>query len=699
MPKLAIDKAFLNDLVKLDKPVAKRVTEVFDEFGSATHTGLHLEKIKNARNPRFRSIRIDQGWRGIVLAPDSGDVYTLLKVLPHDDAYKWAERSNISVNTATGGIEIRDEAGIEEALPALERTAESTESHLFGGFSDSDLQRLGIDDQTLQFARALTTVEQLDAAKHKLPDTQWDVLFGLAAGYTAEEVWGDMSASILGEPVDVSDLDSAILRSPNRVALVEDRDELLKAFAYPFASWRVYLHPSQRRVAEAAFTGPARVTGGPGTGKTVVALHRAHNLAKRNDGRVLLTTFTATLSDALQSGLDMIVDDEDVEDRIDIIHIDKLAHRVFRKQHRSPKILSADEETQIWQSVIEEQGLSVTETILASEWRHVALALPVASKEDYFAAKHSAKGRDLTSHQVADAWKGIHSFEESLSQLGAWTHDTVRREATRLLIEAPAKPYRHIVVDEAQDLTADQWRLLRAATPEEPDDLFMAGDTHQRIYDNHVTLNDVGINIGDRSAELSLNYRTTAEILGWGIGLLRGEPIDDMNGGLDSIARCRSAVHGAPPRLLGLASSQAEEQCVAEAVRDWISEGIDPSEIGIATRTRWLGSKIAEVLRSEGIPTFDLAQGLNLDGAVSVGTMHRMKGLEFRCVAVAGVGAKLVPEPNAVTSATLDKDTHNQDIEREKCLLFVACTRAREELLVTWHGEPSSFLRALGPID
>lgn len=699
MPTLAIDKGFLSDLVKLERPVAKRVTEVFEEFGSATHTGLHLEKINNARNPRYRSIRIDQSWRGIVLAPESGDVYTLLKVLPHDDAYKWAERSTVSVNTATGGIEIRDEVAIEEALPELEVTAKSTESLLFKEISDSDLKRLGIDDQTLQFARALTTVEQLDAAKQKLPDTQWDVLFGLAAGYTPDEVWTDMGAAILQQPIDVSDLDSAILRSPNRVALVEDHDELLKAFAYPFATWRVYLHPSQRRVAEASFTGPARVTGGPGTGKTVVALHRAHNLAKRNDGRVLLTTFTATLSDALQSGLDMIVDDDDVEDRIEVTHIDKLAHRVFRKQHRSPKVLSAEEETQVWQSVIDEHSLSLTEAVLASEWRQVALALQVTSKEEYLAAKQKAKGRVLTRDQVAEAWKGIQSFEKSLSQLGAWTHDTVRREATRLLIEASEKPYRHIVVDEAQDLTADQWRLLRAAAPEESDDIFIAGDTHQRIYDNHVTLRDVGINIQGRSAELSLNYRTTAEILGWGLGLLRGEPIDDMNGGLDSIARCRSAVHGAPPRLLGLTSSQAEEQCVAEAVLDWISEGIDPSEIGIATRTRWPGTKIAEVLRSEGIPTFDLAKGLNLDGAVSVGTMHRMKGLEFRCVAVAGVGAKLVPEPNAVTPADLDKHIHHQDIEREKCLLFVACTRAREELLVTWHGEPSSFLRALGPID
>ena len=692
MPTLAIDKGFLADLVKLEKPVAKRVIEVFDKFDEATHTGVHLEKIDNARNPRFKSIRIDKSWRGIVLAPEAGDVYTLLKVLPHDDAYKWAQRHTMSVNMATGEVEIRNEAVIEQTLPELKQAAKTAQTLLFENVKDADLKRLGIDDQTLQFARALTTVEQLDAAKHTLPDTQWDVLFGLAAGLTPDEVWSDIGAGLLQRPVNTSDLDSAILRSPSRIVLAEDQDELLRAFAYPFATWRAYLHPSQRQVVDASFPGPARVTGGPGTGKTVVALHRAHNLAKRNDGRVLLTTFTETLADSLQAGLDMIVVDDDVEDRIEVTHIDKLAHRMFRKHHRSSRILDSDEEAELWQDVIDEHALLLPKAVLVSEWRHVVLALQITSEDEYVAAKNEAKGFAMTVAQAADAWKAITAFQDSLTQVEAWTLDTVRREATKALKESAAKPYRHIVVDEAQDLTADQWRLLRAAAPEGPNDIFIAGDTHQRIYDNHVTLPDVGIDIDGRSSELSLNYRTTAEILGWGLELLRGEPIDDMNGGLDSIARCRSAVHGPRPTLRGLTSSQAETQYVAEAVSEWISEGVDPAEIGIATRTRWLASKIQQVLRSEGIPAFDLADGLDADGAVSVGTMHRMKGLEFRCVAVAGVSAKLVPEPNAVTPVAVDRRMHDQDIEKEKCLLFVACTRAREELLITWHGDRSEFL-------
>ncbi|WP_267618770.1 UvrD-helicase domain-containing protein [Gordonia bronchialis] len=696
MPTLAIDKGFITDLAKMEKAVAKRVAEVFDEFDSATHTGLHLEKIANARNSRFRSIRIDQSWRGIVLAPDTGDVYTLLKVLPHDDAYQWAQRKNISVNSATGGIEIRDEAELDRQIPEREAAAATgAVTPIFADIKDGVLKGLGIDDKVLAFARTVTDPAQLDTAKSFLPETQWDVLFGLAAGFTPEEVWGDLGAQILSEPIDTTDVDAAIKRSKSRVVLVSGPDELMDVFAYPFATWRVYLHPTQRAVVDANYKGPARVTGGPGTGKTVVALHRAHMLAQRGDGKVLVTTFTSTLSESLQTGLDMLVEDEDVENRIDVSHVDRIAHRVFRKTNGAPHLLSFDAEKELWSELIEQQGLSCTPVFLSEEWRHVALARRIDTLDAYLATKRTGRGRGLGSAQRTQVWQAISAFEQALTERGQWTHETVRREATRLLEAQVEKPFRHIVIDEAQDLSPDQWRLLRAAAPAAPDDIFIAGDTNQRIYDNRVSLKEVGVNIAGRSSRLNINYRTTAEILGWSLGLLHGEPVDDMDGGLDSLAGCKSYVHGKPPLLSGHADADAEATFIATSVKTWIDSGIEPSEIGIAVRAKWSISKIDHALRSAGIDTLDLAKPSDADDAVSIGTMHRMKGLEFRCMCVAGVGAKQVPAASAVTPVGEDKQTHLQDLERERCLLFVACTRAREELLVTWHDQPSPFIAAL----
>ncbi len=692
---LAIDKGFLKDLGRLEKPVYNRVTEVFDEFDAATHTGLHLEKIANARNPRFRSIRIDQAWRGIVLAPLTGNVYTLLKVLHHDDAYAWAQRSNVSVNSATGGIEIRDEAELDRQIPERAAAAKSAGTPIFANVKDGELTKLGIDEKVLAFARTVTDAAQLDAAKSFLPETQWDVLFGLAAGFTPEEVWADLGAQILNEPVDTEDIDAAILRSSDRVALVSGPDELMDVFAYPFATWRVYLHPTQRAVVDATYKGPARVTGGPGTGKTVVALHRAHMLAHRGDGKVLVTTFTSTLSQTLQSGLDILVDDEKAESRIEVSHVDRIAHRVFRKAHGAPHLLGSEDEKALWAGLVGELGLSFTPVFLSEEWRKVVLSRRISTTDAYLSAKRTGRGRALGSAQRAQVWQAIWDFEQTLTQQGVWTHETIRREATRLLEESMEKPFRHIIIDEAQDLSPDQWRLLRAAVAEAPDDIFIAGDTHQRIYDNRVSLREVGINVAGRSSRLNVNYRTTAEILGWSLGLLRGEPIDDMEGGLDSIAGCKSYMHGKPPELSGHQSAGAEAEFIATSVTDWISSGIAPSEIGIAVRARWLTSKIESALRAAGIDSVDLAKASEDDDAVRVGTMHRVKGLEFRCMCVAGVGAALVPATNAVTPVEDDKQTHQQDLERERCLLFVACTRAREDLLVTWHGGPSPFLTAI----
>ncbi|MEV0419112.1 UvrD-helicase domain-containing protein [Streptosporangium canum] len=692
MPKLGIDKDFLRDFGKLERSVQDRVAEVFAKFEQATHAGLHLEKPNNARDPRFRTIRIDKFWRGVVLAPETGDSFTLLKVLPHDDAYTWAERRRASVNTATGRIEIRDGVAIDATLPELARMADQAPRRLFDDTADADLRRLGIDEQTLAFARVLTDVIQLEAAKVFLPQNQWDVLYGLAAGMTPEEVWAELGVAPRREPYDAEDIAAAVERTPERVVLVEGPDELMEVFRHPFALWKIYLHPAQHRVAHAAFNGSARVTGGPGTGKTVVALHRAHHLAGLGAGPVLVTTFTSTLSASLEAGLRLLADSAQVRDSIEVRHVDQLSYQIFAERHGRAAILRDKEEKDIWRRVIKRLDVPFTETFLAEEWRHVVLAQEVTSAAGYLEAKREGRGRGLGSRQKAQVWQAVWEFEEELRRRRVWTYETICVEATRLLGERADKPYQHIVVDEAQDLHPVQWRLLRAAVPEGPDDLFIAGDTHQRIYNSRVSLREIGIRVAGRSARLTINYRTTAEILAWSLGMLHGERIDDMDGGLDTVAGYRSQVHGRPPELRGLRVQKDELDALAHKVRQWLDAGVDPGEIGIAARSNMLADAALAALARAGIPARSLAKASDADGVVRAGTMHRMKGLEFRCVAVIGVTEHQVPASSAVTPAEEDPVTCAQDLQRERCLVFVACTRAREQLYVSWHGTASPFL-------
>lgn len=695
MPALAIDKDFLREYTKLEKSVQERVTEAFAKFERSAHAGQHLEKVTNARDDRFRTIRITQFWRGVVLAPETGDTYTLLKVLPHDDAYAWAQRRVASVNAATGRIEIRDVAAIENSLTGLSGIARTTPTRLFEHVSDADLRRLGVDEQTLAFARVLTDTVQLDASRSFLPSAQWDVLAGLAAGLSPEEVWAELGDVAAEQRFDPNDLGAAVARSSDRLVLVDGPEELLAVFRHPFALWRIYLHPVQRSAVEADYRGPARVTGGPGTGKTVVALHRANHLAQQGTGKVLLTTFTSTLTGSLSAGLKLLVESDTVRDRIEVKNVDQLAHQVFREEHGAVRLLTADDEAELWRSVTGQLGVTFSDAFLRQEWRQVVLAQQVTSAQEYLSAKRRGRGRRLGERQKAQVWQAIWGFEQQLRDRGWWTHETVCVEAARLLEQRSEKPYRHIVVDEAQDLSPPQWRLLRAAVPPQPNDLFLAGDTHQRIYAHVVTLRDVGINVTGRSSKLTVNYRTTAEILAWSLGLLRGERIDDMDGGLDSVAGCRSEMHGMPPTLAGYRHREAELDGLVKTVREWLDAGVQPDEIGIAARARRLVDVAVAALNRSSIPAAALTGTKTPDDAVSVGTMHRMKGLEFRCLMVIGVNDHHVPPASAITPAEEDQTVHQQDMQRERCLLFVACTRAREQLAVSWHGERSRLLAGL----
>lgn len=692
MPRLGIHQDFLKDLIRLERPIQQKVIETISKFEQSSHAGTHLEKLSNIRDERFKSIRIDLKYRGIVLTPESGDEFMLLRVDSHDKAYEWVKHRRVSVNMLTGYMEIRDDAIITDTIEGLKHTQSKTARPLFDHVSDADMARLGIDDQMVKFARMLTDVAMLEALDGKLPQIQYDVLFGLAAGMSPEEIWNDVAGSITPEAIDPDDLVAATQRMPHKVVLVEGPEELMALFAKPFATWRVYLHPLQREAAFRSYSGPAQVTGGPGTGKTVVALHRARHLA-RQGGRVLLTTFTATLTRSLAESLKLLETDDEILSRIDVLTVDQVARRLVDGHVGKVALLRGDEEKEIWRRIIRRRSLDFTERFLQEEWRQVILAQEITSSDSYLSARRIGRGRRLGPLQRAKVWRAIVEFEQELADGNYHTFETICIEATRVLDRLDIRPYDHVIVDEAQDLHPVRWRVLRGLVAERPDDLFIANDTHQRIYDNRVSLNSLGIQLGGRSTKLKINYRTTEEILNWSCAMLAGEKIVDLTEQHTTLTGCRSEVHGAEPELCGTSTKSAELTHLVEVVQGWLDAGVQPEEIGIAARSEMLAQSAVEALTRSGIDAGYLSRDKDgAEGHVHATTMHRMKGLEFRCVAVIGVGANQLPYTNVVTPLEDDATTHANDLQRERCLLFVAATRARERLHISWHGAPSPFL-------
>ncbi len=321
--------------------------------------GSHLEKPQRSWDDRIRTLEVDNRWRGIVLAPATGDTYCLVTILPQDKAKAYATSHRFSVNPALGVLEVRDEEAIQQLQPLLQEASEPDGKRLFADVSDGDLARLGVDAQILPMIRLMTSEADLETRQAALPEAQYAALHALACGMTLDEAREEVArlyaAGTPPEQVDPDDLVSAMERSPGQVTFVSGHEELRLILAHPFAAWRMFLHPSQRKIAyRTSYSGPAQVTGGPGTGKTVTLLHRAAFLAARaaydQRGRrsplaparqVLVTTFNGTLADALGTQLDLLIRDDRARRRIEVLNVDRLAYRIVKAARGAPVI--ADE--------------------------------------------------------------------------------------------------------------------------------------------------------------------------------------------------------------------------------------------------------------------------------------------------------------------------------------------------------------------
>jgi superfamily I DNA/RNA helicase len=716
--RLAIAKDFLAEYAKLDKDARTAVEVLVTEFAQRPHAWRYLEKARQGLDDRIRLFRVNSLWRGVVLAPDAGDTYCLITILPHDQAFAYAAGHRFSVNQAVGVLEARDEVAIRQLRPALQSAAALDETRLFADITDAGLTRLGIDAQVLPVVRLLASEADLERLQMALPDPQYAALHALSGGMTVDEAQAEVArlfpvSSAPPDQLDQRDLVAAMERSPDQVTFVSEQLDLSFILARPFAAWRTFLHPDQRELAYLpSYAGPAQVTGGPGTGKTVTVLHRAAFLAARAvaspaDGepaaagqasgtapggaQVLLTTFNGNLAQALQAQLDLLIRDAAVRSRVEVRNVDRLAYDVVRQARGHPVITDERVLRTRWARAAADGGLAFTPAFLKNEWEQVILAQDLRTEQAYLGCPRAGRGQPLTRAQRRLVWQAAQRVTAELVFACESTHLQLANEAARLLQQEGETRYRHILVDEAQDLHPAQWRLLRAAVAPGPDDLFIAADPHQRVYHSRVSLASLQISVRGRSRRLSLNYRTTQEILAWAVPLLGADPVIGLDGEADSLLGYRSPTRGQRPQVKVAATRAEEFTNLAERVRSWLSTGIEPQAIGVTARSASLVRETRAALTGDGISTVPL-RGRGDPQAVRVGTMHAMKGLEFQAVAVIGVDQGLVPEPAAITPETEDPVTHALDLQRERCVLFAACTRARDHLFVSATGAPSTFL-------
>ena len=730
---VALSNDFFKAFGRLPEKSRGKVATFISKFRANPRSpGLNYERIEGGKDPLIRSIRVDQDIRCILRAPDQGDAYVLLWIDKHDDAYQWARRRTCHVNRVSGALQVVDVEAAEmavapstavgdaiaavdgealasngvapEAAPAQQQPAASGAGpSLFAHCHDHQLMLLGVPEALLPALRAVTSEETLTRLIEWMPQDCVDGLILLADGKPIEAVIEELERQ-RPAAIDPTDLVAA-LETPESKAeflVITDDDVLEAMLSAPLERWRVFLHPSQRRLVERHWSGAVRVLGGAGTGKTVVAMHRARWLAEQLiksglTGRVLFTTFTRNLATDIRANLTKICSPEQLQ-RIEVIPLDGWVMNFLKSQGLQVRVFNKEIRDSCWSIAMDvaETKLGFSDSFYREEWKEVVLAQGCRSRDDYLMARRVGRGTRLNRPQRIQIWPVFDAVRAEFRQRGLWELEEAKQIATDLLNRSEQPPlYAAVVVDEAQDLDAASFLLLRTLVGKpHANDLFIVGDPHQRIYGKPVVLSHTGIDIRGRAHKLRINYRTTEETRAWATAILQSLNFDDLDGGSDSASDYRSLLHGDHPLVQGFDDPAAEQRFLVSTLRQLRDEQQSLASTCVAARTGKAVEKLNGLLQGEGFNTRVINADESddpSDPALRLATMHRVKGLEFDQVFLPALTADQLPLRWILDDCPdqLSKELFEQ---KERSLLHVAATRAKKRVVVSFSGKPSPFL-------
>lgn len=706
-----IADTFTDSLARLTADEQKAVkTTAFDLQVNPAAPGLSFHKLEKAKDRNFCSVRVNTDVRLIVHRTD--DSLLLCYVGHHDKAYQWGERRRIETHPRTGAaqlVEIRETVQ-EIVVPVYVQAEQPAPSKpiLFATLSDEILLGYGVPAEWLADVRNANEDRLLVLTDH-LPAEAAEALLELATGGQPSAPRPIVRISVTdAQPNAVNQVPPAAPEYPvppsanafdhpdaqRRFRLVANPEELERAFDYPWDRWTIFLHPAQRQLVERTFNGPARVSGSAGTGKTIVALHRAVFLARTNpDARVLLTTFSDTLANALRSRLRRLISNEPhLAERLEVHALDVIGQRLFMAQKGQEKVASpAEVRAMITKAAAEVAGHKFSVAFLVSEWEHVVDAWQLASWEAYRDVARLGRKTRLPEKQRAVLWS---IFDLVRAQLAADRLVTTAELFTKLANAISAgkrPPFEFAVVDEAQDIGVAHLRFLAALGGGRTNSLFFAGDLGQRIFQQPFSWRALGVDIRGRASTLRVNYRTSHQIRTQADRLLATE-VADADGNAEIRTNTVSVFNGPAPRAIVSASIAVENVTVAEWLRQLLSAGLVPHEIAIFVRSPAQLERARAAVTDAGAPFKVLDERVETTvGHISVSTMDLAKGLEFRAVAVMACDDEVVPLQSRVESITDEADLE-EVYNTERHLLYVACTRARDHLLVTAVSPASEFL-------
>ncbi len=715
-----IADTFTDSLARLTGDEQKAVkTTAFDLQLDPTAPGMSFHKHDRAKDKNFWSVRVSRDIRLIVHRTEGS--LLLCYADHHDKAYAWAERRRLETHPKTGAaqlVEIRERVEeivvpryVEQEIappptPVAPPTSDAAppvavpapKPRLFATTSPDHLLKYGVPPEWIDDVLAADEDALLRLVDH-LPREAAEALLDLATGTTPR----------VPEPAAAAADPFAHPDAQRRFRVVNDVEELERALEYPWEKWTIFLHPAQREAVEREYRGPARIAGTAGTGKTIVALHRAVFLARKHpDSRVLLTTFSAPLANALRTKLERLLGNEPrIAERLEVHGLDEIAERLhelnFGGGHPVTRARIREELSAAASAAAKETSAAAANSagasgapkfsagFLLSEWENVVDGWQIDSWESYRDVARLGRKTRLPEKQRAALWAIFDRVRTSLTSQGAPTRAAMFARLSSHFAAGARPPFDFVVVDEAQDVSVPQLRFLAAIGQSRPDALFFAGDLGQRIFQAPFSWRSLGVDVRGRSKTLRVNYRTSHQIRAHADRLL-GPEVTDVDGNCEDRRGAISVFNGPEPTVAVFDTVEAEAAAAGEWLARRFTEGVKPHEAAVFVRSEGEVARAKTAIEKAGAAAAILDE--NVETAhehVSLATMHLAKGLEFRCVVVMACDDEVLPLQSRIESVTDDADL--EDVyETERHLLYVACTRARDHLLVTGHSPASEFL-------
>ena len=681
-----IADTFTDSLAKLTGEEQKIVkTTAFDLQMNPANPGMQFHRLDKVKDPNFWSVRVNRDIRLIVHKTSSS--LLLCYVDHHDKAYQWAERRKLETHPKTGAaqfVEIRETVK-EVFIPAYvpENETSARKQPLFADVAEDALLGYGVPSEWIEDVRQADEDSLFEIAAH-LPGEAAEALLDLATGKEPKVSFVNVT------PIDPFEHPDA----QRRFRMMHNIEELERALDYPWEKWTIFLHPDQRGLVEKDYSGPFRVSGSAGTGKTIVALHRAVFLARSNsEARVLLTTFSETLANALRTKLRRLIHNEPrIGERLEVYAMNSIGQRLYELNFGRPQVADRDLISKLLIKASEnadEHKFSLH--FLHAEWAHVLDAWQLNSWEAYRDIIRLGRKTRLPEKQRAVIWSIFQQVQTKLDEIGTITISQIFNKLASKFINNQHLPFDYIVVDESQDVSVAQLRFLAALGEGKLNSLFFAGDLGQRIFQQPFSWKALGVDIRGRSRTLRINYRTSHQIRLQADRLL-GPELADVDGNVEDRRGAQSVFNGPIPTIKVFEDQEAEIKAVGQWVFDRVESGILPQEIGVFVRSGSELDRASKAVEKYGFAHKVLDEYVTVTSEhVSISTMHLAKGLEFRAVVVMACDDEIIPSQERIETVADDSDLE-EVYNTERHLLYVACTRARDHLLVSGVEPASEFL-------